>query len=174
VLRHRESLLQIASTHVQHMQKALDQMNLQLHHVISDITGLTGIAIIEAILKRERDPGVLSKMRDKRIKASAQTIARALVGDYQREHLFTLRQSLQAYRQLQDLIAACAGEVEQNLDQFDSKLEATQAPLAKTKDRHKPRRNEMKFDLRGHLYRIFGVDLTEIPGIGANCSRAFR
>jgi len=135
--------------------------------VISDITGLTGIAIMEAILKGERDPAVLSKMRDQRIKASAESIAQALVGDYQREHLFTLRQSLQAYRQLQDLIAACDREIEQNLEQFDSKLEATQAPLAKPKDHHKPRRNEMKFDLRGHLYRIFGVDLTEIPGINA-------
>ncbi len=154
VLRHRESLVQMASTHVQHMQKALDQMNLQLHHVIRDITALTGITIIEAILKGERDPAVWSKMRDKRIKAPAETIAKALVGDYRREHLFTLRQSLQAYRHCQDLIAACDREIEQYLKHFDSKLEATQAPLAKPKDRHKPRRNEMKFDLRGHLYRI--------------------
>jgi hypothetical protein len=77
-------------------------MNLQLHHVISDITGVTGIAIIEAILKGERDPAVLAKMRDKRIKGSGETIAEALVGDYRREHLFTLRQSLQAYRQYQN------------------------------------------------------------------------
>ena len=106
-------------------------------------------------------------MRDKRIKASAETIAKALVGDYRREHLFTLRQSLQAYRQCQDLIAACDREIEQYLKEFDSKLDPTQTPLAKPKDRHKPRRNEMKFDLRAHLYRIFGVDLTEIPGINA-------
>ena len=142
-------------------------MNLQLHHVISDITGVTGIAIIEAILKGERDPAVLSEMRDKRIKASAETIAKALVGDYRREHLFTLRQSLQAYRQCQDLIATCDREIEQYLKEFDSKLDPTQTPLAKPKDHHKPRRNEMKFDLRAHLYRIFGVDLTEIPGINA-------
>jgi transposase len=167
VLRHRESLVQMASMHVQHMQKALDQMNVQLHRVISDITGITGIAIIESILKGERDPAVLAELRDKRIKASADTIARALVGDYRREHLFTLRQSLQAYRHCQDLIAACDREIEQYLKQFDSKLEATQAPLAKPKDRHRPRRNELKFDLRAHLYRIFGVDLTEIPGINA-------
>jgi transposase len=80
---HRERLVQIASTHVQHMQKALDQMNLQLHHVMSDITGLTGTAIIDAILKGERDPAVLSKMRDRRIRASAKTVAAALVGDFQ-------------------------------------------------------------------------------------------
>lgn len=167
VLRHRESLVRIASSYVQHMQKALDQMNLQLHHVISDITGVTGIAIIEAILKGERDPAVLAKMRDKRVKASGETIAQALVGDYRREHLFTLRQSLQAYRHCQDLIATCDQEIEQYLKEFDAKLDPTQTPLAKPKDRHKPRHNQMRFDLRAHLYRIFGVDLTEIPGINA-------
>ncbi|MBE3604719.1 transposase [bacterium] len=103
VLRHRESLVQIATIHLQLMQKALDQMNLQLHHVISDIAGQTGIAIIEAILKGERDPEVLAKMRDLRIKATAQTIAAALEGDYRRDHLFTLGQSLQGYRQRQEL-----------------------------------------------------------------------
>jgi transposase len=167
ILRHREGLVQIASTHVQHMQKALDQMNLQLHHVISDITGLTGTAIIEAILKGERDPAILSGMRDRRIKASEETIAAALVGDYRREHLFTLRQSLAAYRQCQQLIAACDVEIEQQLSSFDSKTDITQPPLRKPKDRHRPRRNELKFDLRGHLYRIFGVDLTEVPGLNA-------
>jgi transposase len=154
ILHHREGLVQIASTHVQHMQKALDQMNLQLHHVISDITGLTGTAIIEAILKGERDPAILSGMRDRRIKASEETIAAALVGDYRREHLFTLRQSLAAYRQCQQLIAACDVEIEQQLSSFDSKTDITQPPLRKPKDRHRPRRNELKFDLRGHLYRF--------------------
>jgi transposase len=167
ILRHREGLIQIASTHVQHMQKALDQMNLQLHHVISDITGLTGTAIIEAILNGERDPAMLSKMRDPRIKAPEETIAAALVGDYRPEHLFTLRQSLTAYRHCQQLIAACDTEVERYLTAFDSKVDITRAPLHKPKDRHKPRRNEMRFDLRNHLYRIFGVDLTEVPGLNA-------
>jgi transposase len=167
ILRHREGLVQIASTHVQHMQKALDQMNLQLHHVISDITGLTGTAIIEAILKGERDPAILAKMRDRRIKASEETIAAALVGDYRPEHLFTLRQSLAAYRHCQQLVAACDVEIEQYLTAFDSKSNIAQLPLRKPKDRHRPRRNELKFDLRGHLYRIFGVDLTEVPGLNA-------
>jgi transposase len=167
ILRHREGLVQIASTHVQHMQKALDQMNLQLHHVISDITGQTGTAIIEAMLNGERDPAILSKMRDRRVKTSEETIAAALAGDYRPEHLFTLRQSLAAYRHCQQLIAACDVEIEQYLTAFDSKSDVTQTPLRKPKDRHRPRRNEMKFDLRGHLYRIFGVDLTEVPGLNA-------
>lgn len=168
ILRHREGLVGMASTHVQHMQKALDQMNLQLHHVISDITGLTGMAIIEAILKGERDPEVLSNLRDPRIKASEETIAAALVGDYRREHVFTLRQSLAAYRHYQQLVGACDFEIEQLLIAFESKVDTAEKPLKplnRPKDRHKPRRNEMRFDLRNHLYRVFGVDLTEIPGI---------
>ena len=166
ILRHRESLVQIAALHVQHMQKALDQMNVQLHHVISDITGLTGIAIIEAILDGERDPAALANLRHARIQASKETIAAALAGDYRREHLFTLRQSLTAYRQYHELIAACDAEIEQYLSAFASG-ESPAQPLKKPKDRHRPRRNEMRFDLRSHLYRIFGVDLTEIPGINS-------
>ena len=165
ILRHRDSLVQMASVHIQHMQKALDQMNLQLHHVISDITGLTGIAIIDAILQGERDPLKLAGLRDGRIKATEQTIAKALVGDYRREHLFTLRQSLAAFRHYQQLIAACDVEIQQYLGQFESRIDTTARPLEKPKDLHKPRRNELRFDLRGELYRIFGVDLTQIPGI---------
>jgi len=111
ILRHRDGLVQMASVHIQHMQKALDQMNLQLHHVISDITGLTGTAIIDAILRGERDPLKLAGLRDGRIKATEQTIAKALVGEYRTEHLFTLGQSLVAYRHYQQLIAACDAEI---------------------------------------------------------------
>jgi transposase len=167
LLRHRDSLVQMASTHIQHMQKALDQMNLQLHHVISDITGLTGMAIVESILKGERDPLALAKLRDPRIKATASTIAKALVGDYRPEHLFTLRQSLAAYRHYQELIAECDVEIERCLATFQSKVDPRQRPLKGSQDRHKPRRNELRFDLRSHLYRILGVDLTEIPGVNA-------
>src|ERR1700688_1631629 len=97
ILRHRNDLVQMASSHVQPMKKALDQMNLQLHHVISDVTGQTGLAIVEAILAGERNPYILAKLRNDRIKASEAVIAKSLVGDYRPEHLFTLRQSLVAY-----------------------------------------------------------------------------
>jgi transposase len=167
ILRHRDSLVQMASVHVQHMQKALDQMNLQLHHVISDITGLTGTKIIDAILQGERDPRKLAELRDGRIKATVETIAKALVGDYRREHLFTLRQSRAAYRNYQELIAACDLEIQEYLGAFESKVDALARPLSKPKDLHKPRRNELRFDLRSELYRIFGVDLTQVPGINA-------
>src|ERR1700738_5248536 len=109
----------MASSHVQHMQKALDQMNLQLHHVISDITGVTGVAIVEAILAGERNPHTLAALRDRRIKASADTIIKSLVGDYRREYLFTLGQSLEAFRHYQELIAACDREIAQYLEGYN-------------------------------------------------------
>src|SRR6202521_1738745 len=167
IVRHCESLVQTAATHVQHMQKALDQMNLRLHHVISDITGQTGTAIIDRILAGERDPAMLAKLRDKRIRASEETIIQSLTGDYRREHLFTLRQSLEAFRYHQQLIAECDREIHQSLALVDSKMDVEQHRLSKPKDRHKPRRNEPRFDVRSELLRIFGVDLTEIPGIKA-------
>jgi transposase len=169
ILRHRDSLVQMASSHVQHMQKALDQMNLQLHHVISDITGMTGIAILEAILAGERNPHTLAALRDRRIKASADTIAKSLVGDYRREHLFTLRQSLAAFRHYQELIAACDREIAQSLEEFESKLDppvdSPPASPSPSNDGSKPKASEPSFDLQTHLHRIFGVDLTQVPGI---------
>jgi transposase len=97
------------------MQKALDQMNLQLHHVISDITGVTGLTIIDAMLKGERNPHTLVALRDRRIKASEDTVAKSLIGDYRREHLFTLRQSLESFRHYQELISDCDTEIEQSI-----------------------------------------------------------
>jgi transposase len=163
----------MAAVHVQHVQKALDQMNIQLHHVISDITGTTGLAIGEAILAGERDPQCLARLRDPRIVASEATVAEALIGDYRPEHLFALRQSLQAYRQYQGWIGDCDLEIEQPLRKLESRLEPGQKPLSQPKDRHKPRRNEPRFDLRTHLYRAFGVDLTEVPGVSSLTAHTF-
>jgi len=163
----------MAAVHIQHMQKALDQMNIQLHHVISDITGTTGLAIVEALLAGERDPQRLALLRDPRIAASEETVAQALVGDYRPEHLFTLRQSLQAYRQYQRWISECDTQLQDQLGNLDSRLETDQKPLSPPKDRHKPRRNEPHFDLRIHLYRIFGVDLTEVPGVNVLTAHTF-
>lgn len=168
LLRHRDSLIQMAAVHIQHMQKALDQMNLQLHHVISDITGLTGLSIIDSILAGERDAAVLARLRDPRIKASEKTVADALTGDYRAEHLFTLKQSREAYRYYEKLMAECDRQMEDYLKSFESKLAAQSPPLAKPKDSRKPRRNELRFDLRSHLYRIFGVDLTAVPGLNSS------
>lgn len=167
IWRHRESLVQMAAVHIQHMQKALDQMNLQLHHVISDITGVSGLAIIDAILEGERNPEKLAALRSRNIKASEQTVVESLVGDYRPEHLFVLQQSLSAYRQYQTWTGECDREIEKRLRSMESKVDSSQPPLAKPKHPHKPRRNEARFDLRSHLYRIFGVDLTAVPGINS-------
>jgi transposase len=167
LMRYRESLVEMAAVHLQHMQKALDQMNLQLHHVISDLTGTTGMAIVDAILGGERNPRRLAALRDPRVQASGATIAKSLVGDYRREHLFTLGQSVTAYRHYQQLLAATDAEIEQMLAEFSDGGGPDTPALPEPKDRRKARRNEMKFDLREHLYRIFGVDLTAVPGINA-------
>jgi transposase len=163
LLRHRESLVQMAATHVHHMQKALDQMNLQLHHVISDITGLTGLAIIDAILGGERDPFTLAKLRNDRIKASEEVIAKSLVGDYRIEHVFTLRQSLTAYRSYQNLIDDCDREIRRSLDTFQPPA----MPGSNADTGLEPKKKSASADagLRTELKRVFGVDLTKIPGI---------
>lgn len=166
LLRHRDNLIQMASTHVLHIQKALNQMNLQIHHVISDITGLTGLAILDAILAGERDPKALAQLRDPRIRASEEVIIKALVGDYRQEHLFTLGQSLAAYRYYQRLIADCDGQIEQQLVRFEDQADVKGQPLAPPKVRRKKIfSNEPNFNLREHLYRILGVDLTAVPGM---------
>ena len=160
LLRHRESLVQMAATHVHHMQKALDQMNLQLHHVISDITGQTGLAIVDAILAGERDPRALAKLRNDRIKATEEVIAKSLVGDYRHEHLFTLRQSLAAYRNYHGLIEDCDREIRQRLEKFP-----TSGPPQTTAEPSRPKTLSSDGVLKEELKRTFGVDLTRIPGI---------
>jgi len=167
LLRHRDTLVQLAAAQTLHMQKALTQMNLQLHHVLSDLTGVTGLAILDAILAGERDPHVLARRRDRRIKASPETIAKALVGDYRPEHAFTLRQSLAVYRHTQGLIEACDREVQMRLGAFASTIDPTTHPLPSTA---KPSRRRVReatpgFDLRTELYRILGTDLTQVPGL---------
>jgi len=176
LLRHREVLVSYASSHVQHMQKALDQMNLHLHHVISDVTGKSGLAILDAILAGERDPQKLAQLKDPRIKASEETIAKALVGDWRTEHLFTLRQALAAYRYYQELIQECDAEIERLLRDFDSRVDPQdQAPPAARNPRKKCAGHPVvlpKLDLRTELYRILGVDLTQVPGLQATSVHA--
>ncbi len=140
-------------------------MNLQIHHVISDLSGLTGLAIMDAILAGERDPGKLAKLRDWRIRASEETIRKALVGDYREEHLFVLRQSLQSYRHFQRLIQEVDMEVKRLMQQLPMKVDPQEHPLGKEKNPRKtPWRNEPPA-LREDLYRAFGVDLTQVPGL---------
>ena len=161
LMRHRENLVQMACVHVQHMHKSLDQMNLQIHHVISDITGVTGLAIVDAIVAGNTNPKELAKLRDHRIKASVETVTKSLVGDYRREHIFTLKQSLTAYRHYQKLIADCDQEVQQRVEAFHGN---DHGPTAAADSSSAITPTSSSFDLRSHLERIFGVDLTAIPG----------
>jgi transposase len=114
-LRHRVRLLEYAALHVQHMQKALMQMNVQLHHVVSDMTGVTGMKIVRAILAGERDPSTLAAHRDVRCKASVDTIREALTGNYRPEHVFALRQAVELYDTYQAKLQDCDAEVERSL-----------------------------------------------------------
>ena len=166
--RHRGSLIQMAAEHVLHMQKSLDQMNLQVHRVLCDITGVSGLRIIDAILAGDRDPVNLAKLCHARVRSSQDTVARSLEGDYRSEHVFTLRQSLSGYRYYQQLLQEVNGEIERRM--ADLKTEASDStPPPQTKNRYYQRRHyePTTFDLRGELYRVFGVDLTDVPGISA-------
>lgn len=172
LLRHRDRLVKMSASHVQHMQKALTQMNLHIHHVISDITGVTGLAIIDAILAGERRPKKLAALKDRRIKADKSTIAKALEGDYRPEHLFTLKQALQAYRHYREMITECDREIEAHLEGFESRINVDQFPPP-TSGQRKAQRNAPDFDLRTHLYRIIGTDLCQIDGIHAMTAHVF-
>jgi transposase len=165
--RHRANLVRYAADHIQHMQKALTQMNLHLHKVISNVAGVTGMNIIRAIIAGERDPQKLALMREPGVKNTSEVIAKALEGDYRAEHLFALKQAVELYDFYHRLIEACDGEIEHYLvHTFETKIDPLQNPLPKQKRRgKKPIRNEASVDLRTELYRISGVDFTQIPGL---------
>ena len=113
--RQRDALVRHSNWHIQHVHKALDQMNLQIHHVLADITGQTGTAIVEAIVKGERDAQVLAKHRDQRVKATEATLVKALTGDYRAEHLFCLGQVYAGYQFLQKQVVELDAELERRL-----------------------------------------------------------
>jgi transposase len=164
-LRHRERMVEFAASHIQHMQKALMQMNLQVHHVLSDITGTTGMAIIRAIVAGEQDPEVLAQFRDERCKASTETIRAALTGNYRTEHLFALRQAVELYDFYQLKIHECDREIERALHVLNEKREVPNRPLPRARPSSRPR-NEPRFDVRSALYTLVGADLTQAHGFG--------
>ena len=132
-LRHRSMLVEYASHHVQHMQKALTQMNIKLQHVVSDITGKTGMDIIRAIIAGERNPRELAKLRNYRVKASESTIAKALHGHWRDEHLFELTQALELYTTYQGKIAECDRQIEALLNTFEDRSEGPLPPKSETR-----------------------------------------
>lgn len=181
VLRHRSELVMAASQHVQHMHKALTQMNLQIHHVISDITGVTGLAIVDAILAGQRDAAELAKLRDPHIKAHEETIRKSLVGNWRAEHLFTLKQSRELYRTYQQLIVGCDLEIEKMLPTFEARTDPVDKPLPPDRKRNRAGKKRRKknghpnpgVDLRTETYKLFGVDVTQIPGLEENALPLF-
>jgi transposase len=165
LVRHREMLVQYRAAHIQHMQKALTQMNLRLTSVLSDITGVTGLKIIRAIVAGERDGHKLAQFRDERCKKSEAEIAKSLEGHYKREHLFALQQALELYDFYDRQLQACDLELEAMYQAFEPPEErGTPPPAPRTQKR---RKNQAHFDLGQALYRLSGLDLTEIDGIDA-------
>jgi transposase len=169
LMRHRNNLTAMAVQHVQHMQKALTQMNIQIHHVISDLTGLTGMAIVDAIIDGQRDASELAKLRDPRIKASTETIRKSLVGHWRPEHLFALKQSRDLYCTYQQQIEACDQEIHKLVEKTTSRVDPDNKPLPPQKKAiHKKIDPDSTFNMRSEAYRLFGVDLTQVPGLTNN------
>jgi len=161
-MRQREQLIRSAARPVQQMQKALAQMNLKLQHVISDLTGVTGITIMRAIIGGEREPLKLAALKDRRIKSDTATIAKSLEGDYRAEHLFVLRQALGLYDYYQQQIAECDAAIHKAMKTLETRAAA---PLPTGKRKRPSRHNPFNFDAQNELHRVIGVDLTNINGI---------
>jgi transposase len=166
-LRHREMLVQSGAAHIQHMQKALSQMNIQVHNVLSDITGTTGMRILRGLASGDYDPQRLAEFRDYRCRATREQIAASLVGNYRQEHLFALRQALELYDFYQAQIEACDREIERVLGELAPPPDPESPPLPPPRSPRKRRGNEPRFDVRDPLYRLTGgVDLTQLDGFG--------
>ncbi len=164
-IRHRANLIRYRTGHVQHMQKALQLMNIQLTNVISDITGQTGMCIIRAIVAGEHDPVKLAQYRDPRCRSSQAEIAKALTGHYQPEHLFALKQALELYDFYNQQIQACDAEIERKYAAIKPVFKNQAPPLPPASKKKRRSKNEPAFDLHYDLYRITGVDLTQIDGL---------
>lgn len=165
--RHRDNLIRYRSAHIQHMQKALELMNIKLTQVVSDITGVTGMSIIRSIVAGEQDPRVLAGFRDARCARSEDEIAKALQGNYKPEHLFVLKQAVAQYDFYHQQIRECDAEMETMYATCPpSEPDDEACPPPKPK-RGKPRKNQAHFDLASSLYQMVGVDLTAIDGLDA-------
>ena len=164
-LRQRAMLVSYASHHIQHMQKALEQMNIKLNQVISDITGVTGMKIIRAIISGERNIVKLARMRNERCNNSETIIAKALEGNWRSEHIFALQQAVELYDFYKKQIIACESHIQRHLESFDDRSNGT--PLEKPPRKSRGSSNKFKFDARLYLHRITGVDVTRIEGIQA-------
>lgn len=171
-LRHRAELIQHRAPHILHMQKALQQMNLQLHHVLSDLTGVTGLQILRAIVAGERDPKVLASFRQPGCKADEATLVKALTGSWRQEYLFTLKQSLEVFDFFTAQINACDVEIERQFSalkpRWDAPDELPPLPPIKSSSRTK---NKPAQSTRQELFRIVGVDLVAVTGLNTSLAQ---
>lgn len=168
--RQRQSLVDQAADEIRRMQKAFEQMGVQLHKVLTDLTGATGMAIVKAILDGQRDPQALAALRYAGCKRSEEDFVKALSGDWRAEHLFSLKQAFEHYEFLQGQLRACDQRIEAHLKALtpaQPEAEGTPLPASSKTSKRKPRKNEPRFDLRGELHRLLGVDLTQIDGLDA-------
>jgi transposase len=164
-MRQRGTLVSTLSTHIQHMQKALRQMNVLLDNVVSDITSKTGMSILRAILSGERNAEKLASYRDRRCKNSIEVIAKSLMGNYRKEHVFSLKQSIELYDFYHEKLRDCDQEIEQQLLQLEKQpdLAERQSPTKKRYKKHE--KNAIQFDVANYLYDLCGTDLTDIDGL---------
>jgi transposase len=168
IVRQREMLIGYRASHIQHMQKALHLMNLQLTNVLTDITGVTGMKIIRDVVAGIHDPYQLAQHRDTRCSKSEAEIIKSLEGNYRREHLFALKQAVELYDSYGRKIEECDKELEALYQEFDPPQKRDQASSRPPKPRTaKRRKNQAHFDLAASLYQVVGVDLTQIDGIEA-------
>lgn len=163
--RQRQMLVRYASHHVQHMQKALEQMNVKHTEVVSQITGVTGMAILAAILAGERDPKQLAALRHERCARTEEEIALALEGTWRPEHLFALKQAFDLYGYLHRQIEECDRQIGAELDRLPDRRDG--GPIAPKPRRRGRKPNDVRFDVAPKLTSALGVDLTAIEGIDA-------
>lgn len=163
--RQRAELVKCAAQEIQHMQKAMTQMNLQLHTVLSDIAGLSGMTIIRTIVAGERDPVTLARLAHPQVKSSHEAIAQALTGHYTEDHLFVLQQAVEMFDFFHSKIQECDEQLHRYVSRFESKTTPEALAKAPKRPHQKRRKNQFHFDLRTELHRLVGVDLTRIDGI---------
>lgn len=170
-LRHRESLIEYRASHIHHMQKAMTQMNVRLTEVVSDIVGATGMAIMRAIVAGERDAQKLLVFRHKSCKRSDAEFVKALTANYRAEHVFALKQALALYDAYTGQIAECDAQIEQQFSVIKPIHSDDLPPLDKSRKFNSHAKNAPNFDARGQMYRITGVDLTDIDGLHASTAQ---
>jgi transposase len=170
--RHRAGLVAQASSAIQRMQKALTEMNIQLANVLSDLSGVSGMRIVQAILEGERDPEELAALADPQVKASKEIIAKSLQGNWRAELVFVLKQEVEMYRMYRERMADCDRELQEHLRTMQAKVDLAAQPLGPRPKGKRARGNAPQFDLRSELYRIRGVDWTQVDGIDVQVAQS--